>query len=116
MHNYPRPKSSMPKKPTRSSLHPHGAPSFSETLEGLKRGLANLGAHLAGAGAGIAGNLIGGLMNLKNSAKEGNEEAEEAYLEALSLLRNSGSDFADSLLKDLGEETEEKEQDRESLQ
>ncbi|MFP5212573.1 MAG: MucR family transcriptional regulator [Acidobacteriota bacterium] len=106
MANYPRPKSSIPKKPPRSSLHPHGAPTFAETIAGLKDGLLNLGSHLVGAGAGIAGNLIGGLANLKKSAKEGEEDAEQAYEEALAMLRGSGSSMAESLLRELGEDIE----------
>ncbi|MEM5786634.1 MAG: MucR family transcriptional regulator [Syntrophobacteraceae bacterium] len=104
MPDYPRPKSSMPKKPTKSSLHPHGPPGFSETVEGLKRNLAKLGTHLAGAAMGMAGNLTSALQNLKKSAGEGDENSERAYEEALSMLRSSGSSTADSLLRDLGEE------------
>ena len=107
MPNYPRPKSSLPTKSSRSSLHPNGAPGFLETVEGLKQGLANLGSHLAGAGAGIVGNLISPLMNLGKSAKQGDEEAEQAYQEALAMLRGSGSPTAHSLLKELGEQPEQ---------
>lgn len=103
----PRPKSSMPKKSTRSSLHPHGAPTFSETIEGLGKGLANLGAHLAGAAAGMAGNLIGDLSNLKKSAAEGDDEADKAYQEALEMLRGSESSIAAELLAELGEASRE---------
>lgn len=109
MPNYPRPKSSMGKKPTKSSLHPHGFPSFSETMEGLKEGLMNLGAHLVGAGAGLVGNLVGSLTNLKKSAQEGDEDAEKAYQEALAMLRGSGTSSAESILRDLGEEPGEAE-------
>jgi hypothetical protein len=116
MPNHPRPSSSMPPKPTRSSLHPEGFPTFAETLEGLKQGLTNLGAHLVGTTAEIAGNLVGSLTNMKKSAEAGDEEAEQAYEEALAMLRGSGSSMADSLLKelegDLGEEAAEgKEED-----
>jgi hypothetical protein len=103
MPNYPRPKSSIPAKGPRSSLHPNGAPGFSETMEGLKRGLLNLSGHLVGAGAGIVGNLIGGLTELKKSAQEGDEEAERAYQDALAMLRGSGSSTAEDLLRELGE-------------
>lgn len=116
MPNYPPPKSSMPKKSTKSSLHPHGAPGFSETIEGLKRGLTKLGTHLVGAGAGIVGNLIGPLTNLRKSAREGDEDAEKAYLEALEMLRSSGSSTAETILRDLGEELGEEEGNEESSQ
>jgi hypothetical protein len=114
MPNYPRPRSSVPKGRPRSSLHPDGAPGFIETIEGLKRGLANLGTHLAGAAVGIAGNLIGPLLDLKQSAGQGDEDAEKAYEEALAMLRESGSSSADSLLRDLGELGEETEENEKS--
>ena len=117
MPNYPRPKSSVPKKHPRSSLHPNGAPGFSETVAGLKQGLLNLGSHLVGAGAGIVGNLIGSLTNLKKSGQEGDEEAERAYQEALAMLRGSGSSTADTLLRELGEQQgEDAEGEEEPLQ
>ncbi len=113
MPNYPRPKSSMPKKPDKSSLHPHGFPTFAETVEGLKQGLSQLGSHLIGAGAGIVGNLIGPLTNMKKSAQEGDEDAEMAYEEALAMLRSSGSSAAESMLRDLGEALGEEEESEE---
>jgi len=94
----------MSKKPDKSSLHPHGFPSFSETLTGLQEGLTKLGINLVGAGAGIVGNLIGSLANLRKSAQQGDEDAENAYLEAIAMLRNSGSSTAETILRDLGEE------------
>lgn len=107
MPNYSRPKSSVPQRGPRSSLNPNGAPGFTETLAGLKKGLLNLGSHLAGAGAGMVGNLISPLTNLKKSAQEGDEESERAYQEALEMLRGSGSSSADSLLSQLGEQLDE---------
>lgn len=107
MPNYASPKSSVPKKGPKSSLHPNGAPGFTETLAGLKGGLANLGSHLVGAAAGMVGNLISPLTNLRKSAEEGDEESERAYQDALAMLRGSGSEIADTLLKELGEQPEE---------
>ncbi len=107
MARYPRPKSSMSGKPTRSSLHPEGFPTFAETVEGLSRGLAGLGVHLAGAAVGMADNLIGQLLHIKKSAREGDEEADKAYEEALVMLRNSQSSTAEELLRNLGEQLQE---------
>lgn len=116
MPNYPRPKSSMTPKPAKSSLHPHGFPTFSETIAGLKDGLTKLGINLVGAGAGIVGNLVGSLANLRQSANEGDEDAEAAYLEAIEMLRRSGSSTADTILRDLGEELGETDSNEENRQ
>ncbi|MBI5445599.1 MAG: hypothetical protein HY900_30835 [Deltaproteobacteria bacterium] len=85
-------------------MPPSQAAGLVKTLEGLRSGFARLGMRLAGAGAGILGNLLGPLGALRSSAQGGDEEAERLYQEALTLLRSSGSDTADELLRELGEE------------
>jgi hypothetical protein len=103
MPRVPRPKSSVPKARPPSTVPPSRAAGLSETLAGLKAALAKLGAGLVGATAGMLGNLVGPLGSLRDSAAEGDPEAEKAYEEAIAMLRNSESSGAQELLKEMEE-------------
>jgi hypothetical protein len=81
--------------------------SLGGLVGGLGKTVSGVTGELTNTLNSVLGNLLGPLLQLKEQAQGGSEEARQAYGQAVDMIKKSsqqGRQDADALLKELGEE------------